>query len=191
MHDAFSIAFYKANPSLTLLLLLAAKLLYISPAVDYRKVMCRIPSWLVTPHVTNQIQIWLVTRPIMSDICLNELKLCEVSWNPFHTEAESFSFLSWQNKKVMLGMLVLETLKCKTSDFLNSNTCFCLRLYGVSISKKGRRNFQPHEVSPFMLMYDNMLISSYWAWLKSPMHCIIFARVNKQTIIMITITILW
>ena len=40
-----------------------------------------------------------------------------------------------KNKKVLLlkkicGMLVIETLKNKISDFLNSNTCFCLRLYG-------------------------------------------------------------
>ena len=27
-------------------------------------------------------------------------------------------------------MLVFETLKNKKSDFLNSNTCFCSRLYG-------------------------------------------------------------
>ena len=26
-------------------------------------------------------------------------------------------------------MLVIETLKCKISDFLNSNMCFCSRLY--------------------------------------------------------------
>ena len=28
-------------------------------------------------------------------------------------------------------MLVIETLKCKISDFLNSNTCFCSRLYSI------------------------------------------------------------
>ena len=27
-------------------------------------------------------------------------------------------------------MLVIQTLKNKISDFLNSNTCFCLQLYG-------------------------------------------------------------
>ena len=31
--------------------------------------------------------------------------------------------------KKKCGMLVIETLKRKISDFLNSNTCFCLRLY--------------------------------------------------------------
>ena len=29
------------------------------------------------------------------------------------------------------GMLVIETLKCKISHFLNSNMCFCSRLYGT------------------------------------------------------------
>ena len=28
-------------------------------------------------------------------------------------------------------MLVIETLKRKISDFLNSNTCFCSQLYGI------------------------------------------------------------
>ena len=28
-------------------------------------------------------------------------------------------------------MLVFETLKNKNSDFLNSNTCSCSRLYGI------------------------------------------------------------
>ena len=32
--------------------------------------------------------------------------------------------------KKKCGILVIETLKCKISDFLNSNTCFCSRLYG-------------------------------------------------------------
>ena len=32
--------------------------------------------------------------------------------------------------KKIYGMLVIETLKCKISDFLNSNTCFYLELYG-------------------------------------------------------------
>jgi hypothetical protein len=30
--------------------------------------------------------------------------------------------------KQIYGMLVIETLKCKISDFLNCNTCSCLRL---------------------------------------------------------------
>ena len=38
------------------------------------------------------------------------------------------------NKKVLFqkkcGMLVLETLKCKIFDFLNSNMYFCSQLYG-------------------------------------------------------------
>ena len=32
--------------------------------------------------------------------------------------------------KTICGMLLFETLKIKKSDFLNSNTCFCSRLYG-------------------------------------------------------------
>ena len=42
------------------------------------------------------------------------------------------------NKKVLFlkklcGILVFETLKNKKKYFLNSNTCFCLRLYGSLI----------------------------------------------------------
>ena len=37
--------------------------------------------------------------------------------------------------KKLCGMLVIVTLKSKISDFLNSNTCFCLRLYGTRGSK--------------------------------------------------------
>ena len=33
-------------------------------------------------------------------------------------------------------MLLIETLKSKISDFLNSNTCFSLRLYGTLLKKK-------------------------------------------------------
>ena len=65
------------------------------------------------------------------------------SWNfvRFHLkshqkDAENFSFLAWQTKKVSspqkkCGMLVIETLKCKISDFLNSNMCFCSQQYSV------------------------------------------------------------
>ena len=43
------------------------------------------------------------------------------------------------NKKVLFlkkicGTLVFETLKNKTSDFLNSNTCFCSGLYRIFMS---------------------------------------------------------
>jgi hypothetical protein len=46
-----------------------------------------------------------------------------------------FQLIRTTNKKVLFlkkkfGMLVFETLKNKKSDFLNSNTCFCSRLYG-------------------------------------------------------------
>ena len=30
-------------------------------------------------------------------------------------------------------MLLIETLKSKISDFLNSNTCFCSRLYDMQL----------------------------------------------------------
>ena len=30
------------------------------------------------------------------------------------------------------GMLVIDALKCKISDFLNSNMCYCSLLYGKS-----------------------------------------------------------
>ena len=39
------------------------------------------------------------------------------------------------------GMLVIKTLKSKISDFLNSNTCFCLQLYGT-YSSQCKVNFQ-------------------------------------------------
>ena len=75
-------------------------------------------SWLVTPHVTNWIQIWLVTCPKMSKSCLKELStLTKKSYVP----------------KKICGMLVIETLKSNISYFLNSNTCFCSRLYGKYI----------------------------------------------------------
>ena len=37
--------------------------------------------------------------------------------------------------------VVIETIKCKISDFVNSNTCFCSRLYGtcISVHIKGKR----------------------------------------------------
>ena len=34
-------------------------------------------------------------------------------------------------------MLLIETLKSKISDFLSSNTCFCLRLYAGTRGSKG------------------------------------------------------
>jgi hypothetical protein len=43
-------------------------------------------------------------------------------------------------------MLVFETLKNKISDFLNSNTCFCSRLYGSLINQKNNTSFQKAAV---------------------------------------------
>ena len=42
----------------------------------------------------------------------------------------SASYLK-KNPKKICGMLLTKTLKCKISDFLNSNTIVCLRLYGM------------------------------------------------------------
>ena len=38
-------------------------------------------------------------------------------------------------RKKICRMLVLETLKNKKSDFLNSKTCFCSRLYGIWVQQ--------------------------------------------------------
>ena len=43
-----------------------------------------------------------------------------------HSDNKQKSFIP----KKTCGMLLFETLKNQKSDFLNSNTCFCLRLYG-------------------------------------------------------------
>ena len=64
--------------------------------------------------------------------CPNELKFCTDSRNPFSMIS---SFYLKEQKKVLFPkkvyvMLVIQTLKCRISYFLNSNTCFCLRLYG-------------------------------------------------------------
>ena len=47
-----------------------------------------------------------------------------------------FQLIRTTNKQVLFlkkiwGMLLFETLKIKKSDFLNSNTCFYSRLYGI------------------------------------------------------------
>ena len=47
----------------------------------------------------------------------------------------------------LFGMVVLKTLKCKISDFLNSNTCFCSWLYGrylIFFVRMWIQNFRPH-----------------------------------------------
>ena len=43
-------------------------------------------------------------------------------------------------------MLVFETLKNKESDFLNSNTCFYSRLYGLAIKVAGMFCFRIQKV---------------------------------------------
>ena len=71
--------------------------------INYRKVVNRSTSWLVTPHVTNWIQIQLVTCP---KINLKWVKVVQRSWNFVrfheilnHKDAKNFSFLTWQTKK--------------------------------------------------------------------------------------------
>ena len=62
-----------------------------------------------------------------------------------------FQLIRTANKKVLFlkkicGMLLFKTLKIKKSDFLNSNTCFYSRLYGirgyVSTSEQISSHFQ-------------------------------------------------
>ena len=56
--------------------------------------------------------------------------------NPHKISAHSdYKQKSFVPKKIC-GMLVFETLKNKKSDFLNSNTCFCLQLYGSFFGHK-------------------------------------------------------
>ena len=70
----------------------------------------------------------------MSKSSPNKPKFCDVSRNS-KSDVENFSFLSWQTKtfcsKKICGMLVTETLNCKSSEFLNNNMCFCSQLYGI------------------------------------------------------------
>ena len=63
----------------------------------------------------------------------NELKFCEDSRNPKSIRCWKFQLSILKIKKGLFlikiwGILVIETLKSKISDFLNSNTCFYLRL---------------------------------------------------------------
>ena len=57
------------------------------------------------------------------------MKFCKDSWIPSSISAfylhKQKSFVS----KIICGMLGLETLKSKIAGFLNSNTCFFLRIY--------------------------------------------------------------
>ena len=60
--------------------------------------------------------------------CMNELKYFfkqMLKDSTFYLEKQK----SFVPKKIC-GMLVIETLKWKISDFLNSNTCFCSQLSG-------------------------------------------------------------
>jgi hypothetical protein len=53
--------------------------------------------------------------------------------------------------KKICGMLLIETLKSKLSDFLNSNTYFCSRLYGTYLDVRSAFiiNFMLPLVSEF------------------------------------------
>ena len=61
---------------------------------------------------------------------------------------------SFDPKKKICAMLVIETLKNKISDFLNSNTCFCLRLYGIY--KNWEANLE--SAYSFMLKYCKITV---------------------------------
>ena len=83
----------------------------------------------------------------------------------------SFFQLIWTtNKKVLFlkkifGMLVFETLKNQKSDFLNSNTCFCSRLYSMLniLFAKPRR--------PRLLKdYPSLLSNWIWTTDKTPLN---------------------
>ena len=105
-------------------------------ACSHRIVASRSTSWLVTPHVTNWIWTQIVTWAPKNKSCVNELKVCEDSRNSKSIRCSKFQLSSLKNKNVlflkkMSGMLVIETLKRKISDFLISNMCFCSRLYGM------------------------------------------------------------
>ena len=83
----------------------------------------------------------------------------KVTWHLSSHYLQNLSIFT--NKKVLFlkkicGMLVFETLKNKKSDFLNSNTCFCSRLY-VSVSVTSLLEDSTEE-SGFM--------KDFWEWPK-------------------------
>ena len=48
--------------------------------------------------------------------------------------------------KKICSMLLIKTLKSKMSDFLNSNMCFCLQLYGSCFWVQGKSNIKKTSV---------------------------------------------
>ena len=60
--------------------------------------------------------------------------------------------------KKICGMLVFETLKNKNSYFLNSNTCFCLRLYGNWLSSFIRSSEYALSPGPAMAQIGDNII---------------------------------
>ena len=50
----------------------------------------------------------------------------------YHEKQKSFVPKIYAACIEMYSMLVIETLKSKTSDVLNSKMCFCSRLYDIS-----------------------------------------------------------
>ena len=57
---------------------------------------------------------------------------------------------------------VIETMKCKMSDFLNSNMCFCLQPYGIYL--KGPvfwSIFQKNIVVPFVEIMSKFQILAH------------------------------
>ena len=75
----------------------------------------------------NSIQ--LVTWASKNKSCPNELK-CEINKmlkiSAFYLDKQK----SFVPKKIC-GIILIKTLKSKIYDSLNSNTCFCLQLYGM------------------------------------------------------------
>ena len=121
---------------------------------NYRIVASRSTSRLMTPRLKfNSISNMGCQK---NKSCPNELKFCEDSRNPKSIRCWKFQPSIFKNKKVLFlknicGMLVFETLKNKNCDFLNSNTCFCLRLY----SRIHPQNFFDHIVICICIYYSN------------------------------------
>ena len=57
-------------------------------------------------------------------------------------------------------MLVLETLKCKISNFLNSNTCFCSLLYWMYCIKLQKHKMQGRECKTLKVAFVVMFLCS-------------------------------
>ena len=78
----------------------------------------------------------------------------------------------WAEKKItwqIAGMLLFETLKNQKSDFLNSNTCFCSRLFLVYL------HFTKHWSNFILKSHKNWILTSnenkiVQKWIKIVLH---------------------